>query len=76
MAVKMVSVESSNLKSVGYDEKNSQLYIDFKKAGGGKSSYVYYNVPKDIYDELLEADSKGQYLFNNIKGVYNYKKIS
>jgi len=66
-----VSVQSSNLESVGYDEETKILEIEFK----GGSVYRYYNVPKDIYDELLEAESKGKYFWRNIRNEFNYKKV-
>lgn len=65
----MTPVESSNLKSVGYDGQN--LFVEFGKG----SIYVYYEVPLELYTELLKAESKGKYLNSNIKNVYRYEKI-
>jgi len=57
------------LKSVGYDNQN--LFVEFGKG----TVYVYYNVPQELYLELLNADSKGKYLNSNIKNVYQYERI-
>ena len=38
-------------------------------------SYVYYNVPRVIYDEMLLAPSKGKYMWSKIRGKYDYKRI-
>jgi len=65
----MTPVDSSNLKSVGYDNQN--LFVEFGKG----TVYVYYNVPQELYLELLNADSKGKYLNSNIKNVYQYERI-
>ena len=65
----MTPVESSNLKSVRYDGQN--LFVEFGKG----SIYVYYEVPLELYTELLKAESKGKYLNSNIKNVYRYEKI-
>ena len=65
----MISVSSSNLDSVGYE--NSTLYVRFKNA----SLYSYSGVPEYIYKELMNASSKGHYLATYVKGHYPYSKI-
>lgn len=37
--------------------------------------YAYYDVPKEVYDELLAAPSAGRYLNENVKGVYEYERV-
>ena len=70
--MEMLSVQSSNLKSVGYDDNQNLLYIEFKH--GGK--YKYLNVDKSVYDKLLVADSKGKFFDQNIKKAgYKYLKV-
>ena len=65
------SVESSNLASIGYDAENEILEIEFNHGG----IYQYFDVPFAVYDELIEADSHGQYLAQHIKGKYRYVKV-
>lgn len=67
--MRMIPVSSSNLESVGYE--NGTLYVSFH---GGRL-YSYDNVPAQVYHELLDAPSKGQYLAYRIKGVYPYRRI-
>lgn len=64
-------VSSSNIASIGYDENTSTLEIEFLN----NSIYQYFDVPQHIYNDLMQADSQGQYLAQNIKGVYRYSKI-
>ena len=67
-----IPVQSSNLASVGYDATSSTLEIEFHSGG----IYQYDGVPKEIYDGLLSADSKGKYFHRNIKNAgYPYTKI-
>ncbi len=66
-----INVSSSNLKSVGYDKAKSQLEIEFNSGG----IYVYYNVPENIFDDLMEASSKGKYFHKFINEVFGYTKI-
>ena len=63
-------VESSNIARIGWED--DILEIEFLSG----STYEYFNVPEDVYEELMNADSKGSYLAHNIKGVYSYRKIS
>jgi len=36
--------------------------------------YRYFDVPKDIYEGLLAAESKGRYMRANVIDVYPYGK--
>ncbi len=67
-----ISVESSNLASVGYDSVISTLEIEFHNG----RIYQYFAVPQEIYDGLMNAASKGSYFHNNIKkGGYSYAEV-
>ena len=65
----MHSVISSNLSSIGYEDGN--LIVKFHNGG----LYRYYDVPVGIYNDLMGAPSKGQYLHYKIKGRYRYSRI-
>lgn len=66
----MKSVQSSNISKVGYD--NNNLIVQFHNGG----LYRYYNVPYCVYNDLMNAPSKGQYLHYNVKGIYEYSKLN
>lgn len=65
------NVASSNVISVGYDESSQTLEVEFHSG----SIYQYYNVSKNIYDEMMKAPSKGQFLSNQIKNAYPYSRV-
>lgn len=65
----MICVNSSNVVAVGY--KKNKLYVDYRRG-----SYVYNNVPKQVYDGLLAAESKGKYMNSEVKGKYLYERIA
>lgn len=70
--MKRQSVESSNLASVGYDVENEILEIEFNKGG----VYQYFDVPENVYEELMSASSHGQYFDRNIKKAgYDFQKM-
>jgi uncharacterized protein len=65
------AVTSSNIASIGYEANSQTLEIEFLNGG----VYQYFDVPQNVYDELMNADSHGQYLNQNIKGYYRYSKV-
>ena len=69
--VQMQQVESSNIAAVGYDQDAEVLYIEFNNG----TTYSYDMVPFYVYEELMDADSKGQYFHKYIRTVYEYHKI-
>ena len=69
--VNMIPVSSNNLTAVGYDTLSNTLYVSFK----GGSTYAYFDVPVNVYNQLMKAPSHGRFLASNIKGYYNYRKL-
>lgn len=65
--MKRISVISSAINSIGYDAESGILEIEF--AGG--SAYEYYDVPHEVYDEMMHAESLGAYVNETIvRGGY------
>lgn len=64
-------VTSSNIASIGYDANSQTLEIEFLNGG----VYQYFDVPQHVHQELMNASSHGQYLAQNIKGVYRFSKV-
>lgn len=69
--LKWCKCESSNLSSYAYDAKTRELYVKFHE----DAVYVYYDVPKSIYDGLTKAKSKGQYHSEYIINSFKFKRI-
>jgi len=65
------SVNSSNLKSVGYDEATQILEIEFNT----RKIYQYHRVPKEVYNGLMTSPSHGQYFHRFIKDKFYTTKI-
>lgn len=68
--IELTYVDSSNIDAIGYDEDNQELHVKFLSGG----YYTYSGVPKEVFDELMNAPSKGSYLNREVKGVYQYAK--
>ena len=66
-----VVIASSNIAEVGYDRAKQTLEIMFRDGG----VYQYFDVPEQVYQELLGAASHGQYFQASIKGAYRYARL-
>lgn len=63
-------VESSQLKSIGYDLEGGILEVEFK--GGGV--YRYSGVSPITHLELIQAGSVGKYFGQHIRGKFKTEK--
>jgi hypothetical protein len=61
-------VESTVIGTVGYTR---MLEIQF--ASG--RVYQYYDVPQEIFEGMLNAESKGKYFNASIRGQFRYQEI-
>lgn len=66
-----ISVDSSSLQSVGYDEESETLEVEFQHG----AVYQYYNCPQSTYDELMSAPSKGQFFNTYIRNSFPYSRV-
>lgn len=64
--VDMMYVNSSNIEAIGYDAANMELHVRFLKSG----QYIIRGVPQEMFDGLMNADSKGSYYNRMIKPNY------
>lgn len=78
-----VEVESSNLRRVAWvvpgvdpdawpEQESGELTVEFH----GDRAYVYRDVHRETYEELVEADSVGSYFNRVVKGEHHYEPIS
>ena len=69
----MAYVQSVSLEAVAYDETAHVLRAKFRSGG---RVIVYENVPQDVYDALIFADSIGSYFRDHIDGAYPAHEIT
>lgn len=67
MAVEEAQFASTNLESARYDSETRELEITFARTG---DSYAYHGVPPDVWQQLQQAFSPGQFFAREIKGRY------
>ncbi|MBC8140135.1 MAG: KTSC domain-containing protein [Armatimonadetes bacterium] len=66
-----VAVDSTMLQAVAYHAETQVLTLTFHDG----AVYEYDDVPQSVYDELLNAESKGQYAHSRIIDCYPYRKV-
>lgn len=69
--MRRVPVSSESIASVGYANDSSTLEIEFKSG----EVYRYYEVPRNIHEQLMRAESHGRYFVGNIRNDYRYRRL-
>ena len=65
-------LDSSSLASVAYDAERTILQIEFRD----HTVYQYIEVPENIHQDFLQADSKGAYFNKYVRNRYVSFKLS
>jgi len=74
---KIYSIHSGNLQKIGWEydhvTKQGVLFVEFNRG----AQYEYFPVPKELWNEFWNADSRGSWFHKNIKSVksINFEKI-
>lgn len=63
--------KSSRILKMSYIKSKKLLTITFNSG----AIYEYYDVPMEVTDDIIQADSLGKYFDKNIKGIYNYRRV-
>lgn len=64
--MRRTAVESTTMRSVGYEPAQQILEIEFTSG----AVYQYLEVPIAVFDELMQAESKGRYFNHEIRDDY------
>ena len=59
------------MRSVGYELRSQILEIEFQSG----AVYEYLDVPRKVHEELMSAESKGQYFNSEIRDDYEFVHI-
>lgn len=73
IAIEMKPVEnSSQVESAGYHAESQTFAVRFKRTA---AVYHYKAVPAEVAHAFDEADSKGRFIGEQIKGVFEFEKV-
>ena len=61
---------SSMLTRFSYDGNEQSLIVEFKHGG----RYEYYDVPEDVFKEMVAARSNGRFFQGTIRDDYEFSR--
>lgn len=65
------NVESSMIRSIGYDANNSTLEIEFNSG----AVWQYFDFPESLWYEFETSDSQGKFFHREIKNQYSESRV-
>jgi hypothetical protein len=68
----MIAVDSASIEAVAYDAESLQLFVRFRQSA---RTYVYYGVAEYVFQELMQAQSKGAYFNLRIRPSYRFAEL-
>lgn len=67
----IMTPDSTAFSRIGYCEELWELMLTFRTTG----DYVYHDIPPEVWEGLVAAESRGEYFQRNIKGNYDYERL-
>ena len=71
-SIERAPVESASLASIGYNEREQVLEIEFRNGG----IYRYSGVTKEFFAQFMTANSKGRFFTIKIRGKFPFSKVN
>ena len=65
------SSASSVIETALYDAENQTLTVTFENT----ASYRFLNLPEEVYEAYMNAESQGEFFNTTINGSYRYEEI-
>lgn len=65
------NIESSMIRSIGYDSSNSTLEIEFNSG----AVWQYFDFPESLWYEFEGAESQGKFFHREIKKQYSESQV-
>ena len=64
--------DSTVIKAMRYDEQRQRLVVRFIDG----DEYAFVGVPGEVHRSFAEAESKGRFFSDEIRGHYPYNKLT
>ena len=66
------AVNSSVIQTLGYDAESRVLEVEFHTG----RVYQYFDIPLAVYDDLMAADSLGEFYNRQIRNEYRFVELT
>ena len=64
------NIGSSLIETAGYDQQKKEMVVKFKTGG----TYIYSQIPRDLFNAFLDAESPGKFFHSNIRHKFDARK--
>jgi lysyl-tRNA synthetase class 2 len=68
----METPESTAIRAIRYDESRQRLLVRFIDG----DEYAYVGVPGEVHRSFADAESKGRFFAEQVRGKYPYNKLT
>jgi len=68
----METPESVSIRAIRYDAKRRRLVVRFIDG----DEYAYVGVPGEVHRSFAQAESKGRFFAEEVRGKYPYNKLT
>lgn len=72
-SVILVEIDSSSLAAIGYSTISEKFFVRFKSTP--LEVWAYHQVPFELWVSMQNAESKGKFFYEHIKGKFKAEKI-
>ena len=62
---------ASIISAIGYSPKSQTLEVVFSN----EAAYQFYNVPEELYEQLMQSGVKENYFREHIRYVYSFSRV-
>ena len=70
--IRREAVESRSIASIGFHTELRVLEIEFRSG----ALYRYFAVPRSIFEGIRQAESKGRYFSQSIRGRFEFHRLA
>jgi hypothetical protein len=67
------ALASRAIRQIRYDADARKLFVTFRDSG---KTYVYFDVPPQVYGGFLAADSHGAFFSERVRDAYRFEVAS
>jgi hypothetical protein len=64
---------STAIRHIGYDSQRHELFVTFVPSG---KTYVYYDVPEDVFHAFVTAESRGSFFNALVRERYDFEELN
>lgn len=69
--IEFTPVKSINVRQIGHNKDHNVLGVEMNN----DAVYYYLDVPRDVFQAMIQQSAIGSWMYRNIKGQYRFIRI-